>query len=62
MSHLSSKMTRPKRPTDIIGNINQHEEITVMKAEKGETRWLLDVEEKGSVQDSVQVQMKGIKY
>ena len=55
-------MTRPKRPTDIIGNINQHEEITVMKAEKGETRWLLDVVEKGSVQDSVQVQMKGIKY
>ena len=34
-----------------------------MKAEKEETSWLLDVVGgKGSVQASVQVSMKGIKY
>ena len=54
-------MTRPERPTDIVGNHNQHEKEPVMKAEKEETTWLLDVAGKGSVKASVQGPVKGIK-
>ena len=54
-------MTRPERPTDIIGNHDQHEKERIMKAEMEETTWLLDIAGKGSVKASLQVPVKGIK-
>ena len=48
-------MTRPQRPTDIIGNIHQYEKEKVIKDEKEETSWILDIVGKGSVQAFVHV-------